>query len=147
MLERREVEPDAAAAALEEVASSGYLDDADYARRFAEDRRRLDGWGRERIARDLGRRGVADELVDRALENQGAEDELEAACALLDRRLPAAPGDDRARNRALGLLVRRGYEAEVAYAAVRRHERERRSRPTESGGRARPGLDGGARRY
>ena len=121
MLERRGVEPAASAAALEEVASSGYLDDADYARRFAEDRRRLDGWGRARIARDLGRRGVADELVVQALENHGAEDELEAACALLAQRLPAAPADDRARQRALGLLVRRGYEPEVAYAAVRRH--------------------------
>ena len=122
MLARRGVEPHAAAEALEEVASSGYLDDADYARRFAEDRRRLDGWGRARIARDLGRRGVADELVDRALEKYGAEDELEAACALLARRVPAAPADDRARQRALGLLVRRGYGADIAYAAVRRHE-------------------------
>jgi regulatory protein len=125
MLERRGVEPDAVEAALEEVVSSGYLDDADYAHRFAEDRRRLDGWGQERIARDLGRRGVADELVDRALEDHGAEHELEAACALLAQRLPAAPADDRARQRALGLLVRRGYAAEVAYAAVRRHGRER----------------------
>src|SRR3954467_5404997 len=34
------------------------LDDAGYARRFAEDRRLLDRWGNDRIARDLARRGV-----------------------------------------------------------------------------------------
>jgi regulatory protein len=125
LLERRSVDPESATAALEEVTGSGYLDDADYARRFAEDRRRLDRWGRHRIARDLTRRGVADDLVSQALDDHGAGAELEAACALLDERLPGAAADDRARNRALGLLVRRGYEADVAYAAVRRHERER----------------------
>jgi hypothetical protein len=29
------------------------------------------------------------------------------------------PPDDRARRRAIGLLVRRGYESELAYTAVR----------------------------
>ena len=124
MLERRQVEAEVAAAALEEVAASGYLDDADLARRFTEDRRRLDGWGGERIARELDRRGVAAELIAEVLDGRDAGDELEAACTLLAQRLPGAPADDRARNRALGLLVRRGYQADVAYAAVRRHERE-----------------------
>lgn len=127
MLERRAVDPEAAAAAVDEVAASGYLDDADFARRFSEDRRRLDGWGSERIARELDRRGVASDLIAGALGDRSAEDELEAACGLLADRFPAAPADDRARNRALGLLVRRGYEAEVAYAAVRHHERSSRA--------------------
>ena len=123
MLARREVESSAAEAALEEVAAQGYLDDADFARRFAEDRRRLDRWGTERIARELERRGVTPDLVAGALEEQSPDAELEAAGALLAERLAQPPGDDRARNRALGLLVRRGYAAEVAYEAVRRHER------------------------
>lgn len=125
MLERREIESSAAEAALEEVAAQGYLDDADFARRFAEDRRRLDRWGMERIARALERRGVASDLIGGALEEQSADAELEAAGALLAERLAQPPADDRARNRALGLLVRRGYAAEVAYEAVRRHERAR----------------------
>ena len=41
----------------------------------------------------------------------------------LRRRLPGPPDDDRARERALGLLVRRGYELELAYEAVRAFER------------------------
>lgn len=124
MLERRGIEPPAAAAAVEEVTAAGYLDDADFARRFAEDRRRLDRWGAERIARELDRRGVGADLVAETLAGQSGEDELEAACALLADRLGSAPlADDRVRDRALGLLVRRGYESEVAYGAVRRHER------------------------
>ena len=34
----------------------------------------------------------------------------------------APPRDDRERERAWQLLVRRGYETEIAYEAVRRHE-------------------------
>lgn len=103
--------------------AQGYLDDGDFARRFADDRRRLDRWGSERIERELERRGVAPDLIAQALEGHAVDDELDAACALLAERLPAAPTDDRARNRALGLLLRRGYPAELAYEAVRRHER------------------------
>ncbi len=52
---------------------------------------------------------------------RSGEDELEAAISLLRVRVPAGdPADDRARNRALGLLVRRGYDSDVAYTAVRR---------------------------
>ena len=51
-------------------------------------------------------------------------DELSAAMALLRRRLRTAPRTDRDRERALGLLARRGYELELAYDAVRAFERE-----------------------
>ena len=57
-LERRRVEPDAIEAAVEELSASGFLDDARYAVRFAEDKRELAQWGSERIARDLSRRGI-----------------------------------------------------------------------------------------
>ncbi len=128
LFKRRGVEPAAADAALAEIAGAGYLDDAGFARRFVEDRRRLDRWGEDRIARALERRGIAPELVREALVGRGAEAELEAARALLAERVPVGPVDDRGRRRALGLLVRRGYDAEVAYEAVRGHERETASR-------------------
>jgi regulatory protein len=38
---------------------------------------------------------------------------------LLRRRLRRPPATDRDRDRALGLLARRGYEVELAYDAVR----------------------------
>jgi len=124
LLERRGVEPAAADAALAEIAGAGYLDDAGFARRFVEDRRRLDRWGQDRIARALERRGIAPELVQEVLAGRGAEAELDAARAVLGARVPVGLVDDRSRQRALALLVRRGYDAEVAYEAVRRHERE-----------------------
>jgi regulatory protein len=110
-------------AALAELGEQGYLDDARFARRFAEDRRSLDGWGSERIERTLLSSGVDPETIVAALGARGAEDELEAAVTVLRGRLRAAPADERARQRALALLVRRGYELELAYDAVRLFER------------------------
>jgi regulatory protein len=123
-LERRGLGADAIDVAVAEVAAAGYLDDAGYARRFAEDRRSLDGWGPERIARDLERRGVAGELIEAAIGDGGAgAEELDRALGVLAERLPAPPQTDRERQRAWSMLVRRGYPAELAYEAVREHAR------------------------
>jgi len=123
-LENKKVEPAAIDRAVTELSEAGFLDDADYARRFAEDRRAVQSWGRERIERDLLRRGVESGLVERALAQGEEHDELEAALGVLGARLPSPPEGDRERNRAWQMLVRRGYSSELAYEAVRRHGRE-----------------------
>jgi regulatory protein len=104
-----------------ELIEQGYLDDARYARQFAEDRRRLDEWGTERIERRLRALGVDREEIAAALGGQGHEDELDAALALLRRRFPVPPATPRDSERALGMLVRKGYELELAHDALRRH--------------------------
>lgn len=123
-LEGKKIEPAAIDEACRELSQAGFLDDAVYARRFAEDRRSVQRWGSERITRDLLRRGVAPDLVERAVADVGRGDELEAALDILGDRLPAPPQDDRGRDRAWRMLVRRGYSSELAYEAVRRHGRE-----------------------
>ena len=122
-LEGKRVDPATIDDAVAELTEQGYLDDARYARRFAEDRRELDHWGAERIERKLLAAGVERALVEAALADQEAEDELHAAVALLRRRFPAPPADDRERNSALGVLVRKGYELELAHDAIRAFER------------------------
>ncbi len=123
-LELKRVEPTTIDEAVAELARAGYLDDARYAVRFAEDRRSLDFWGAERIERKLQAVGVAAEHVRAALALHGAADEREAAVMVLRRRYPTPPASPRERERALGLLVRKGYAPEVAYAAIRAHEAE-----------------------
>ncbi len=122
-LERKRVGPQAIEAAVEELSGAGYLDDAGYARRFAEDKRTLERWGAERITRDLSRRGIELDLIERALAGEGAEDELERALELLAQKVRTPPADERERNRAWSLLVRRGYPAELAYDALREFSR------------------------
>jgi regulatory protein len=122
-LERKRIEPSAIEAAVAELSEAGFLDDERYAHRFAEDKRTLDLWGAGRIARDLQRRGVEPQLVEAACATQSRSDELDSALVLLSERLPSLATDDRARDKAWRLLVRRGYEPELAYEAVRLHER------------------------
>jgi regulatory protein len=121
-MRRRGVDAQTIAVALGELCRQGAVDDARYARNFVHDRRALDGWGTERIRERLGAVGVEREVIEAALGDEDGAGELEAAMALLRRRMPAPPSDDRERARALGLLVRKGYESELAYEAVRRLE-------------------------
>jgi regulatory protein len=122
-LERKRLEPAAIEAALAELERQGYLDDARFARHFAEDRRTLDAWGSDRIERRLLALGVEPAIAAAAVRHDDEHDELGAAVALLRRRLARAPQTDRDRERALGLLARRGYDLELAYDAVRAFER------------------------
>jgi regulatory protein len=117
----KRVEPGVADEVVTELIELGYLDDAAYAVRFAEDRRRLDGWGSERIARRLRELGVDREHIDAALAGQDPEEEMAAALELLRRRCPRPPETRAERDRALGILVRRGYAPDLAFDALRRH--------------------------
>ncbi len=124
LLGRKRVGPHEIEAAVEELTAAGYLDDAGYAERFAEDKRTLQSWGEERIARDLARRGVEPGLIERALAADGPEDEFRRAVDLLTQKVRTAPGDERERNRAWSMLIRRGYPSELAYEAVRQFSRD-----------------------
>ena len=119
-------EREVAEADIEEVLGllieAGAIDDAGFARRYAEDKRSLAGWGPDRISRALEGRGVAHVHVEAAIGGDDEEAQLERAIGLLgDRGLACESG--RERDRALGLLVRRGYPLELAYEAVRTVER------------------------
>ena len=123
-------------AEIEEVIAllieAGAIDDASFARRYAEDKRELAGWGPDRISRALEGRGVAREHIEAALAGEDEDAQLERAVALLgDRGLRC--GSEQERERALGLLVRRGYPLELAYEAVRRRRAPRRRGVRRSG--------------
>src|SRR5918998_4350572 len=81
-LERKRVERAAIDDAVTELTEAGFLDDARYAQRFAEDKRELDRWGSERIARELWRRGVAPDLIEVATAERAADAELHMAVLL-----------------------------------------------------------------
>jgi regulatory protein len=120
-LERKRVEPEAIDAAVAELEQAGFLDDARFAQRLADDKRTLERWGTERIERELRRRAVPLDVVEATLAGRDREGELESALALLAERVREPPADDRARDRAWRMLVRKGYAPELAYDAVRAH--------------------------
>lgn len=118
-----DVDGRAAEAAVAELERMGYVDDARYARVFAQDRRALDAWGPQRIERRLLALGVDGEHIAAAIGERDGATELEAALELLRRRCREVPSNERERERALGVLVRKGYDLELAYDAVRAFER------------------------
>lgn len=120
LVDKKLIDEQVADAAIVELREQGYVDDARFARRFTEDRRELDAWGNERIGRRLATLGVPDDLIAAALETRTSSSELDAAVLLLRRKFSEPLDDARARQRALGVLVRKGYELELAYEAVRR---------------------------
>jgi len=122
-LEDHGVEPEAAEEAIAELERQGYLDDRRFARLFAEDRRNLDGWGTERINAALSSSGIDLATIEEAVGSRERSDEIADALKVLERKCPEPPADDRERERALAHLVRRGYELELAYDAVRAYEK------------------------
>jgi regulatory protein len=104
--------------AINTLVDSGYLDDARYARLFTEDKRELEGWGSDRISRALLARGVDRDLIEVTLAGEASTSELRRAVALLRQRFPNPPEDRRERDRALGVLARKGYDSELSLDAL-----------------------------
>ena len=122
VLAKRNVSPDAAAAALDRIAELGYIDDAAFARAWVESRHRSRGLAHSVLRRELTQRGVDRDLIEEALvEGVSVESERAVARALVDKKLRSMTGvaDDAATRRLVGMLNRKGYSPGVAFAVVR----------------------------
>jgi regulatory protein len=132
LLENKDVEQPVVDEAVAILSEQGTIDDARFARLFVQDKRELEQWGAERIRRGLLARGVdrdlvADALADTAgaLSRDPSESELDRALTLLSRRFSVPPRDRRERDRALGVLIRKGYDPELAIDALAAYGRDR----------------------
>jgi regulatory protein len=109
--------------AIETLRAESYLDDARYARLFVQDKRELEEWGADRIGRYLLERGIDRDLVAEALRDQAPDSELARALSLLSRKFPEPPKERRDRDRALGILLRKGYDSDLALDALSAYAR------------------------
>ncbi len=125
-LTAKDCSPAAIDAALEELGRYGFVDDARYAKLFAEDKRRLQGWGERRIRGQLVRDGISREILDGLFADGeaalSAPSELEAALELLRRKRPDL-SDPKVKSRMAGMLARRGIASPVVFQALREHAR------------------------
>jgi SOS response regulatory protein OraA/RecX len=123
-LEREAIPHDDVERAIETLIELRSLDDEHFLQLFVEDKRGLEQWGSERIERALLARGIDRELVREALAGAAPQTELDRALELLRQRFPSLPADRRERERALGVLFRKGYDPEVALDALAAHARD-----------------------
>jgi regulatory protein len=115
-LATRGVPPEVAADIVAAARELRYLDDGELAAQLARGLR-LRGYGRRRVALTLGRRGLAADDADAAVEAAfGDADETALAGAALHSRRIADGKDER---RAVAFLVRRGFSSAAAWSAVR----------------------------
>ncbi|CAN5528376.1 hypothetical protein BH10ACT11_BH10ACT11_03790 [soil metagenome] len=122
-LESREVSELELEYTVDRLISIGELDDESYARRYAEDKRDLRGWGPERIRETLLSKGIPAATASAAAVTESHEEQIERATSLLKGRI-TDPSERSQLAKGLAFLGRRGYDYEVAYAAIRRVERE-----------------------
>ena len=118
-------------ATLERLSAIGYLDDAEFARWWADQRDRHAPRGRRMLEAELRQRGVPREVIqaqreagvgERAPEDEGLpENEEERARIALERHLRGRPmpADQRAIQRLGMYLVNRGFDSETARATIR----------------------------
>ena len=120
-LRRRGAPADVAQAVVDELVSRGYVDDASFARFWAESRARGRRVGSRRLRQELLQKGVPGDVVAAAVA--AAFEEAPEALRCLEagrRRLPALlrRGVERAAPRLRDYLLRRGYAPAMVLRTV-----------------------------
>lgn len=130
--------PEDAERLLNEAQAAGHCNDAQYAQALGRTARRTKLHGPRRIAQDMRRAGVDAETTAKAMEAlqgwdakgllnapEGQVDEMDVqkaeCCRLLERRkasLMREPDPRRRRQKALRLLLTRGYASAAAWQAI-----------------------------
>lgn len=122
-LAARGVEPDAAIEAVDKMTEAGWQDDGRFAASLARSRAST-GYGPLRIEAELSTHRLDSAQITAAfdaLADDGEADWPQRARDLLERRYDVAAfaGDPALRRKAVDFLLRRGFDAETAYGAVR----------------------------
>ncbi len=105
---------------LDRFTEVGLIDDKAYAEAFVAAKHRERALGATALRTELRRKGLDEETVSHAVRTIDQDAERDRARALIQKKAGAAManGEPAARRRLIGLLARRGYSPEIAYAVV-----------------------------
>jgi regulatory protein len=119
-LARRRIDDEVITEVLDRYDEVGMIDDAAFARAWVSSRHAGRGLARRALAGELRQRGVAGDVVGKALDTLDDEQEAATARALVDRKIRSATGPPEAVFRRLvGMLARKGYPAGLAISTVK----------------------------
>ncbi|MEE1197411.1 MAG: regulatory protein RecX [Lachnospiraceae bacterium] len=117
-LNRAGFSPEAVREAMDYVRSFGYLNDANYARKYVECYK--DRKSRQKIRFDLMRKGIGKELVDEAIENCEDMDELDVLRRALHKKWNCEEKpDEKNLNRIAASLSRQGFSSHDIWQVLR----------------------------
>ncbi|WP_309234457.1 recombination regulator RecX [Nocardia sp. XZ_19_385] len=120
--------PEITEQAMSRLADVGLIDDAAFAAEWVHARHTFSGKGKQALAQELRRKGVAQSDSAPALEAISSDDEAARATDLVRRKLRTLPANlDREKTirRLVGMLARRGYPQSVAFTVVKAELAER----------------------
>lgn len=115
---RRRYSEEAVEAAVCRMEELGLINDLDYSRRFAADAVNLRYYPKRRIAAELQRKGVSEEILSEVLAEITEETEIKTASRLLEKQYREKLCDRRERDKVKAALQRRGFGCETIRAAV-----------------------------
>jgi regulatory protein len=120
-LASKDVPAEIATALLDRFEEVGLIDDEAFARLWITDRQRSKGLAPRALSQELRRKGVADEVVQEALDEVEPGAEEAAARALVRKKLRTLSrvDDTTATRRLVGMLARKGYPSGLAFSVVR----------------------------
>lgn len=103
---------------IKKLESYNYLNDAAYAEMVVRGKQR--SHGRIALKQTLRQKGVAEQVIDEALEGLSAEQEHKAACDLLQKQAWRFKGGDPRKNyaKAYAYLARRGFAVDSVKHAL-----------------------------
>lgn len=117
-LEQRGIEPAEASAAVEKLAGQGYQDDSRFAACFARDRANS-GYGPVRIRVELAGHGLGEDAIALALDACETDWAAQARRQVERRWTAEVLADPSRRRKAVEFLLRRGFDQDSAWSAVR----------------------------
>jgi regulatory protein len=119
-LSQRGCPADVAAAVLDRMTQVGLVDDKAYAQMLVRSQQSGRGLARRALARELGAKGIEDDLADEALASISDADERDRARALVDRKLRAMHGLGIGvqTRRLAAMLARKGYSSSLTRAVI-----------------------------
>lgn len=100
---------------LDDFTQRGWLSDARFAEQWTH--QRSSRYGSARIKQELRQKGVADEMIEHAVEILD-ESEFDRAHQVWQRRFSSPPSDLKEKTRQLRFLASRGFSLDIIYRVV-----------------------------
>lgn len=103
---------------FEVLRQEGYFDEERFAMAFAGGKFRNNHWGRVRIGQALKMRGIAADVIVRALASIDKAEYLALLQKLLDKKKKQYAADKHGREKTVASLIRAGFEMELIWQEI-----------------------------